>query len=252
MIGCYDDGVEGDSFYVSQQQTIGDFLDENEQFAAFNQILSRAGIKGLMTAYGKYTCLAPTNNAIELYIAENHPGMELASLPDSMVIAIAKSHIIGEELLTHDMQTGYLPRANMYERKIQVMITQEYDPVRGDSTSVYLLNTKSRIISANDTVTNGVVHTIDHVLEQSSYVLPDYMKSRCEDLGFTLFMAALQETQLTDLMLREKDESEDMEQKLLQAESTLFVKRIGVMAYPGLMRYSVLLRRQLKRQRILL
>ena len=108
MIGCYDDGVEGDSFYVSQEQTIGDFLDENEQFAAFNQILSRAGIKGLMTAYGKYTCLAPTNNAIELYIAENHLGMELASLPDSTVIAIAKSHIIGEELLTHDMQTGYL------------------------------------------------------------------------------------------------------------------------------------------------
>ena len=216
ITGCYDDGVEGDSFYVSQQQTIGDFLDANDQYTAFNQILSRAGIKGLMTAYGKYTCLAPTNNAIELYIAENHPGMDLSSLPDSTVTAIAKSHIIGEELLTHDMQTGYLPRANMYERKIQVTITQEYDPARGDSTAVYRLNTKSRIIAANDTVTNGVVHTIDHVLEQSSYVLPDYMQSRCEELGFTLFMAALQKTQLTDLMLREKDESEDMVQKLSQ------------------------------------
>ena len=31
MTGCYDDGVEGDSFYVSQQQTIGDFLDADEQ-----------------------------------------------------------------------------------------------------------------------------------------------------------------------------------------------------------------------------
>ena len=47
MTGCYDDGVEGDSFYVSQQQTIGDFLDADEQYDAFNQILARAGIKGL-------------------------------------------------------------------------------------------------------------------------------------------------------------------------------------------------------------
>ena len=216
MTGCYDDGVEGDSFYVSQQQTIGDFLDADEQYDAFNRILARAGIKGLMTTYGQYTCLAPTNEAIEQYITEHHPGMELEALPDSTVIAIAKSHIIGEALLTHDMHTGYLPRANMYERKIQVAITQEYDPARGDSTTVYRLNTKSRIIAANDTVTNGVVHTIDHVLEQSSYVLPDYMQSRCEALGFTLFMAALQKTQLTELMLEEKDESEAMTQKLAQ------------------------------------
>lgn len=213
---CYDDGVEGDSFYVSQQQTIGDFLDANEQYTAFNQILSRAGIKGLMTAYGEYTCLAPTNEAISQYIAEHNPGIDLASLPDSTVMAIAKSHIIGEKLLTYDLQTGYLPRANMYDRKIQVTITQEYDENRNDSVTVYRLNTKSRIIAANDTVTNGVVHTIDHVLEQSSYILPDYMQSRCEDLGFTLFMAALRKTQLTSLMLKEKDESEEMARKLAQ------------------------------------
>lgn len=216
MGGCYDDGVEGDSFYVSQGQTIGDFLDADEQYAAFNQILARAGIKGLMTAYGEYTCLAPTNDAVYQYIEENNPGMELESLPDSTVIAIAKSHIIGEMLLTHDLHTGYLPRANMYDRKIQVTITQEYDESRKDSTTVYRFNTKSRIIAANDTVTNGVVHTIDHVLEQSSYILPDYMQSRCEELGFTLFMAALRETQLTEMMLREKDESDEMIKKLAQ------------------------------------
>lgn len=214
--GCYDDGVEGDSFYVSTEQTVGDFLDADEKYSEFNEILYRAGVKGLLTAYGEYTCLAPTNDAIAQYLQTNYPGQGLETMPDSAITAIAKSHIIGKKFLTHDMSTGYLSHSNMYDRKIQVTIGQEYDSTRGDSVTVYRLNTLSRIIAANDTVTNGVVHTIDHVLEQSSYVLPDYMQSRCEELGFTLFMAALQKTGLVNKMLREKDESEEMTQKLAQ------------------------------------
>ena len=72
---------------------------------------------------------------------------------------------------------------------------------------------------ANDTVSNGVVHTVDHVLEQSSYVLPDYMESLCENQGFTLFMEALKQTHLTDSMLKEADESPEMLSKLAQFAS---------------------------------
>ena len=65
----------------------------------------------------------------------------------------------------------------------------------------------------------GLFMTIDRVLEQSSYVLPDYMQSKCEMLGFTLFMEALKQTHLTDSMLREKDESPEMLSRLAQYAS---------------------------------
>lgn len=71
-------------------------------------------------------------------------------------------------------------------------------------------------------MSNGVVHTVDHVLEQSSYVLPDYMESLCENQGFTLFMEALKQTHLTDSMLKEADESPEMLSKLAQFAIRLY------------------------------
>lgn len=121
--------------------------------------------------------------------------------------------------MTSDFSTGYLQEPNMYDRRVQVNIDKEFDAALGDSATVYLLNGSARIILANDTVSNGVVHTVDHVLEQSSYVLPDYMESLCENQGFTLFMEALKQTHLTDSMLKEADESPEMLSKLARFAS---------------------------------
>jgi uncharacterized surface protein with fasciclin (FAS1) repeats len=219
LSGCYDDGVEGDSYYVFQGQTVGDYLDADGKYGEFSTILERAGMKGLMYAYGDYTCFAPTNEAIDRYVDSNYPGCTLETLPDSAVVALAKSHLIGVRYLTSDFSTGYLQKPNMYDRKVQVTIEKEFDAAINDSMTVFVLNDYSRIIQANDTVSNGVVHTIDRVLEQSSYVLPDYMQSKCETLGFTLFMEALKQTHLTDSILREKDESPGMLSRLAQYAS---------------------------------
>lgn len=219
LSGCYDDGVEGDSYYVFQGQTVGDYLDADSKFSEFSALLERAGMKGLMYAYGDYTCFAPTNEAIDRYIDSYYPGGTLETLPDSVVEALAKSHLMDVEYLTSDFSTGYLQEANMYDRKVQVSIEKEFDAALGDSMTVYVLNEHSRIVQANDTVSNGVVHTIDRVLEQSSYVLPDYMQSKCEEMGFTLFMEALKQTHLTDSLLKEKDDSPEMAARLEQYAS---------------------------------
>jgi len=216
LAGCYDEEPSEENFYVFEGQTIGDFLDADSKYSEFDTLLSMAGIKGLLYTYGEYTCFAPTNEAIENYISQKFPGKTVNTLPDSVVEAIAKSHILENEYLTNDFSTGYLATPNMYDRKVQVSITQKYDSATGDSVAVYVLNQKSTIINANDTMSNGVVHTIDNVLQQSSYVLPDLMLTESEEGGFTLFMAALQATNLTDSMLLEKDESEEMADKLAQ------------------------------------
>lgn len=217
--GCYDDGVEGDSYYVFEGQTVGDYLDADGRYSEFSSILEKAGMKGLMYAYGNYTCFVPTNEAVDEYIESHYPGNTVESLPDSTVQALAKSHLIGVKYLTSDFSSGYLQEPNMYDRKVQVSIEKEYDAALNDSVTVYVLNDYSRIIQANDTVSNGVIHTVDRVLEQSSYLLPDYMKSKCEEMGFTLFMEALEQTRLADSILKEKDESPEMLSRLQQYAS---------------------------------
>ena len=65
LTGCYDDGVHGDSYYVFGGKTIGSELDANPNYSKFDSILTMAGTKSLLNTYGTYTCLAPTNAAID-------------------------------------------------------------------------------------------------------------------------------------------------------------------------------------------
>lgn len=219
LTGCYDDGVHGDSYYVFGGKTIGSELDANPNYSKFDSILTMAGTKSLLNTYGTYTCLAPTNAAIDDYIAQYYPGMALSQLDDSVITAIAESHILEQQYLTSDLSTGYLSSKNMYKRNVQVDISKIFDEQEGDSVTIYLFNGKSKIIAANDTVSNGVLHGIDHVLEQSNFALPDYMRSLAQANGFTLFMEALEATKLTDLMRDSKDESEEMKEALAACKS---------------------------------
>lgn len=219
LVGCYDNGLDDENFYVFSGMTVGDYIDADQNLSAFDSILGRTGMKGLLDTYGNYTCLAPTNEAVDSYIAEHYPGKDISSLDDSTLVAIAKSHIIEEEYLTSDLSTGYLDHANMYDRKIQVSVGKAYDQTVGDSVTAYYFNGKSRIVHANDTVSNGVVHTINHVLEQSSYVLPDYMSTLAAEQGFTLFQAALEATHLNDSVRKVQDESAEMQARLTQYEA---------------------------------
>ena len=51
LLGCYDDGVEGDSYYVFQGQTIGDYLDADGKYGVvFHYFGTCRQLKGLMYA----------------------------------------------------------------------------------------------------------------------------------------------------------------------------------------------------------
>ncbi|MDP4276094.1 MAG: fasciclin domain-containing protein [Bacteroidota bacterium] len=216
FVSCYDDGVNQKNYNTFVGQTIADYLESNKNYSEFTQILERAGMKGLMASYGSYTCLALTNTAIDTYISTYYNGSTVATLPDSVINAIAKSHLIDKRYLTSEMSTGYLATPNMYDRKVQVNIEKEFKSTLKDSTTVFLLNSSSRIIIPNDTVSNGVVHTIDRVLEQSNFALPDYMASLADSIGISLFVNALKATKLEESILPIEDKSATMAALLTQ------------------------------------
>lgn len=68
--------VDSSSRYVFKERTIASYLSEHEQFSEYVRLLkeqkvselSETSMYQLMTAYGAYTCFAPTNDAIQLYL----------------------------------------------------------------------------------------------------------------------------------------------------------------------------------------
>ena len=69
--GCVEHIDEGARFtFVGN--TVATYLEEQEQCSHFVEILTRGEQIGLMKAYGQYTCFAPTNEAIEAFVAEQY------------------------------------------------------------------------------------------------------------------------------------------------------------------------------------
>ncbi|MGM9620050.1 MAG: hypothetical protein ACI3X4_01185, partial [Bacteroidaceae bacterium] len=70
------ENIDTSARYVFRERTIAGYLSEHEQFSDYVRLLkeqkvsklSETSVYQLMTAYGAYTCFAPTNEALQLYL----------------------------------------------------------------------------------------------------------------------------------------------------------------------------------------
>ena len=67
-IASCSDEPDAENFYTYKGQMMSEYLHTNSQFSQYAAIVERAGLMKLLSAYGTYTCFAPTNNAIKLYL----------------------------------------------------------------------------------------------------------------------------------------------------------------------------------------
>ncbi len=184
LASCKDEVDESDLFTFTGE-TAYSYLQNNEDFTDFAYILSRvklskrsqSTISELLSARGNYTVFAPTNEAIEHFLDSVYEtkNFDLTQIPDSMAEAIAKNSLIDHKeqpsYLSTTFVTGALGKTNMNSRYIQI----DYDNAP-DGSLITLVNLRSRIITPDIEVINGVIHTIDHVIDMSASTLPDLIK----------------------------------------------------------------------------
>ena len=66
LVSCYDD-VSGDDLYTYQAEMVSDYIRDHAEFSEFAKIVEKAGKMELLSTYGRYTCFAPTNEAVNAY-----------------------------------------------------------------------------------------------------------------------------------------------------------------------------------------
>lgn len=186
-------------FYTFTGELLTDYLQNRpEKYSSFVQILKRAEIFDLLSTYGTYTCFAPTNSAVNVFLHE-HGLNEVSELSDSICDTIAYNHLIKAAYFTTDLNDGVLPSANMNNRYLTITCdTDAYSNVQ------YFINKKSQLIIRDDSVENGVVHTLDKVLSTNNDLLPELME---KDTTISLFYSALVKTELNKVLHHFIDES---------------------------------------------
>ena len=198
LVGCKED-IDESNLYTFTGETIEDYLNNrSDEFSSFNYILSRVGYDKILSAYGMYTCFAPTNAAVNDYINElyddadadlPHNGMtskSLEGLTDSLCNDIALFHLASTEVMAVDMTNG-MTINTMLGRDINAAI----DSVSGNT----VLNSSAMITSMDNELENGVLHVVDKVIRRSNRMVAGELALHEE---FKLFSQALEVTKLAD------------------------------------------------------
>ncbi|MGX8695459.1 MAG: fasciclin domain-containing protein, partial [Prevotella sp.] len=200
VVSCKED-IDESNLYTFTGETIEDYLaNRSEQFSSFNYILGRIGYDKILSAYGTYTCFAPTNEAVQQYIDSlyddtvntdfEHNGMTqrgLEGLTDSLCEDIALFHLLNTEVMGVNMGNGMTIKT-MLGRDINTSI----DPESG----AILISRASTITSMDNELENGVLHEIDCVIRRSNMLVAGEMENHPDQ--FTLFSQALKLTGLAD------------------------------------------------------
>ena len=194
--------IEEGARFTFVGKTIATYLEaDKDQYSSFVEILTRGECLGLMKAYGQYTCFAPTNKAVENFLKEQDSiywasvaagdtidtgvySTELSELSKSKCVEIARNHILPKMYLGVDLIGSQIPDANMNDRNL----TLEFDTINGKS--VAKINSTAPVLYEEE-VENGVVHTIDGVLNPSTLGISAQIK----DFDyFSIFFEALEKT----------------------------------------------------------
>ena len=198
-----------DNYYTFTGETMGQYIENRpEQYSEFSKMLDTTRVKGLLNAYGDYTCFIPNNSAIYAFY-EKEGISNLNEMSIDSITKLVYNHIIKDFAISTDQFTvGFLGNLTMSGRYLRIGLTGDNNGV------VYTVN--NSIISKRDIlVHNGVVHEIDQVLSPTEYNL---VEAIAKDSIFSLFYQALMITRLDKQLLKIKDETFVPSAALLELE----------------------------------
>lgn len=200
VTSCLDDVAEENRFTWTGE-LISDHLENHpEKYSKFVTILKKANISKkakssifkTLSTYGSYTCFAPTNDAIDAFLEEMiaNPESGITStdielIDDSIATEIAKNHIIEKGYKTIDVSKGNFPKRTMNQRPINMT-----DTILNGET-VILLDKISRIVELDTETENGIIQTINKVLNPSTKKIHEQILQHPE---LSLFGQAVIET----------------------------------------------------------
>lgn len=191
LASCSDEPTS-ENYYTFKGEMVSDYLDNRpETFSKFTEVLHRSGIYGMMATYGSYTCLAPNNDAMDEYLSA-HGWKSVQDIPAAECDTLAWNHIIRSAYFTTDLTEGNIPTANMNDRYLTFSCDSD---LVNNNKALYFINKMSQLVVRDDSVENGVVHTLNHIIQPSTEYLPELMR---EDENISLFVEALYATGLAD------------------------------------------------------
>ena len=201
---CIDEQHPG-TYYTFSGYSIATRLEsQSEEFSEFVKILklSSKNLWGELQTYGKNTCFAPNNSAIEDFLTERSAkdGVTYSSvedLPIELIDSLAENHLVeGVTCYVGEMPEGAFQKVNRLDRYL--LLNFDSTAYETDDNAVKhrltrCVNKFSRIFISDDTCENGVIHAIDHCIDFTGNYVYDLLSGKYNQ-NTKLFYEALKAT----------------------------------------------------------
>lgn len=147
------------------QKTIVGIASGNSDFSILVSALNRAGLTSTLDGSGQFTVFAPTNAAFTSFLSANGFA-SIDAVPVDALKNILLNHVIGAEVMSADIQTGYAstlspinssagaPTISMFIQKSGSMVTINGGASNGGAT----------VTTADLDASNGVIHVVSNVI----------------------------------------------------------------------------------------
>ncbi|MEG1729933.1 MAG: fasciclin domain-containing protein, partial [Bacteroidaceae bacterium] len=124
------DKIDDSNLYTFKGDVLTSYFEKNEEFSNFSFLLKKVKLSNytkstlseLLSTRGNYTCFAPTNEAIQIYLDSiyNTVGYDIQQIPDSTASSIAKNCIVdngsANAYMIADFTIGALEKTTMNNR----------------------------------------------------------------------------------------------------------------------------------------
>ncbi|MCF0202368.1 MAG: fasciclin domain-containing protein [Bacteroidaceae bacterium] len=202
------DKPDAENYYTFKGQMMSQYLKSKDDLSLFASVVERAGLMDQLSAYGKYTCFAPDNNAIQKFL----DSVKVASVEDLTVEecdTLARTHLVNSIYSTSDLanfNNGVLTTQNMMKRNISVSSS-----IDKDQNAVIVLNRSAQIYFAfqNDSVENGIVQRVNNVITNSVNSIANMLRDNQEAQLFAKALEATGLEMLLDTVIRDKSYNKD-------------------------------------------
>lgn len=201
-ISCSDE-PEAEYFYTFKGEMMSDYLKNRSQYSQFTKCVERANLMDLISTYGHYTCLLPSDDAMNVFLQKK--GLSsVDQLSDADCDTIARTHLLANMYSTIDMTQDRLQTANFLGRYISTKVDTVSDEHRGEiilEGVAYISNTLK-----DDSVENGIIQPISAVIEKSTSNIASLLR---DDKNISIFYEALVATGVEDSIQKVVDDKYD-------------------------------------------
>lgn len=217
-VSCVEE-PDSSNLFSSAEKTIEELLSSDVDLSAFNGILKKTIYANTLSTWGNYTCFAPTNDGVSVYLDSlyndtscdgvkkaYHNGIPETSgftsldvmkkvelLPNELCTDLAKYHLSGDECSISDISGG--------NDSWSTMLLGRYVPVSvctsGEHAGQTQLGPDSYILQGDIACSNGLVQKISNMIRREDRLIADQI---AVDPDFSIFSQALRATGLDDVI----------------------------------------------------